>query len=468
MQHAHSFSNSASPALLCPITMELMLDPVIDANGNTFERVAIERALEHKPGICPLSNAEYTAGAARLMPNRVVRNLVDEYLKRTEKGAEVVREAEDARTAAEARQLVVIDVIALHKARDFCGLVRALAAPDNTTCNRAMEALTDLAQNSEILAFDRSSHGVPQSSERVFSWADSGVPPAAPFTDISALYRNKDFNGLVRALNSEVPATCQRTAEAFRDLARNLDLHRAIVEAGAVKPLVTLVQNGSSEAKEEAAMALRNLATGNLNNREAIVRAGGVLPLVGLLQDGWGVTWLAATRALGALGCDRNTQREIVQAGAIQLLVMRLRATNHSGRATVVSLLGKFAADCEETARIIVQAGAVETLGMMVRTKNRPDGKLFAKVLLERLLAIPDLKATVFLQSGGYIAGSKYTRFYVKLTHKYAEMWAASSCRSSGNDIVTSGSGSNDDVLGYIGNVSRSASRSLSGTFREH
>jgi hypothetical protein len=31
---------------------------------------------------------------------------------------------------------VVIDVIALHKARDFCGLVRALAAPDNTTCNR--------------------------------------------------------------------------------------------------------------------------------------------------------------------------------------------------------------------------------------------------------------------------------------------------------------------------------------------
>jgi len=83
MPHAHSFYHGASPALLCPITMELMLDPVIDANGNTFERVAIERALEHKPGICPLSNAEYTAGAARLMPNRAVRNLVDEYLKRT-------------------------------------------------------------------------------------------------------------------------------------------------------------------------------------------------------------------------------------------------------------------------------------------------------------------------------------------------------------------------------------------------
>ena len=33
---------------LCPITLELMLDPVVDANGHTFERRAITMALLHQ------------------------------------------------------------------------------------------------------------------------------------------------------------------------------------------------------------------------------------------------------------------------------------------------------------------------------------------------------------------------------------------------------------------------------------
>lgn len=33
-----------NPNFYCPITTELMRDPVIDSDGNTFERSAIERA----------------------------------------------------------------------------------------------------------------------------------------------------------------------------------------------------------------------------------------------------------------------------------------------------------------------------------------------------------------------------------------------------------------------------------------
>jgi hypothetical protein len=66
-------------ALVCPITLDVMLDPVMDANGRTFERSAIERFLVDRPGICPLANAHYPNGDARLTPNRGLRDMIDAF-----------------------------------------------------------------------------------------------------------------------------------------------------------------------------------------------------------------------------------------------------------------------------------------------------------------------------------------------------------------------------------------------------
>jgi len=64
-------------ALLCPITLHLMRDPVMDASGHTFERIAIERSLLNRPGICPLTNERYPNGDARLTPNRAVLSMIN-------------------------------------------------------------------------------------------------------------------------------------------------------------------------------------------------------------------------------------------------------------------------------------------------------------------------------------------------------------------------------------------------------
>jgi hypothetical protein len=63
-------------ALLCPITLHLMRNPVMDANGHTFERSAIQRSLVNRPGICPLTNERYPNGDARVTPNRAVRSMI--------------------------------------------------------------------------------------------------------------------------------------------------------------------------------------------------------------------------------------------------------------------------------------------------------------------------------------------------------------------------------------------------------
>jgi hypothetical protein len=58
-----------------------MRDPVMDVNGHTFDRSAIERSLVNRPGICPLTNERYPNGDARLTQNRAIRSMIDAFNK---------------------------------------------------------------------------------------------------------------------------------------------------------------------------------------------------------------------------------------------------------------------------------------------------------------------------------------------------------------------------------------------------
>jgi hypothetical protein len=78
-KHTHHVSGEPPHALVCPITLDLMRDPVMDANGHTFERSAIERSLVNRPGICPLTNERYPNDDPRLTLNRAVRSMIDAF-----------------------------------------------------------------------------------------------------------------------------------------------------------------------------------------------------------------------------------------------------------------------------------------------------------------------------------------------------------------------------------------------------
>lgn len=58
---------------VCPITQEIMKDPVIDHEGNSYERVAIEKWLE-KNSTSPVTRNPLTR--AQLVPNRALKDLI--------------------------------------------------------------------------------------------------------------------------------------------------------------------------------------------------------------------------------------------------------------------------------------------------------------------------------------------------------------------------------------------------------
>lgn len=70
-------SNKVPRSFYCPLTLEVMVDPVIDAEGNTFERQALMRWLSHY-GASPVSRQPLNANL--VVPNFALRDIIHEVM----------------------------------------------------------------------------------------------------------------------------------------------------------------------------------------------------------------------------------------------------------------------------------------------------------------------------------------------------------------------------------------------------
>ena len=68
--------DDAPKHLLCPITCELMLHPVVAPDGHTYERTAIERWLAKKR-TSPMTAAPMGSGG--LVPNHALKSMISEF-----------------------------------------------------------------------------------------------------------------------------------------------------------------------------------------------------------------------------------------------------------------------------------------------------------------------------------------------------------------------------------------------------
>ncbi|KAF8664037.1 hypothetical protein HU200_054944 [Digitaria exilis] len=74
----HSINGVPIPAdFCCPLSLELMSDPVIVASGQTYERVFIRKWLELGYNVCP--KTRQTLGHTNLIPNYTVKQLIENW-----------------------------------------------------------------------------------------------------------------------------------------------------------------------------------------------------------------------------------------------------------------------------------------------------------------------------------------------------------------------------------------------------
>ncbi|KAF7805467.1 U-box domain-containing protein 13 [Senna tora] len=366
----------------CPISLELMKDPVIVSTGQTYERTCIERWLEAGHGTCP--KTQQTLTSTVLTPNYVLRSLIAQWCEangieppkrpstsRPSKSASACSPAErsmienllrkltsgnadDQRSAAgEIRLLAKRNAdnrVAIAEAGAIPLLVGLLFIPDSRTQEHAVTALLNLS--------------ICENNKG--SIVSSGAVP-----------------GIVHVLRKGSMEARENAAATLFSLSVIDENKVTIGSSGAIPPLVTLLSEGTQRGKKDAATALFNLCIYQGNKGKA-VRAGVVPTLMRLLTEAGGGMVDEALAILAILASHPEGKAAIGAADAVPVLVKVIGNGSPRNKENAAAVLVHL---CSGDQQYLAHAQDLGVMGpLMDLAQNGTDrGKRKAAQLLERM-----------------------------------------------------------------------------------
>ncbi|CAL9022975.1 unnamed protein product [Prunus brigantina] len=264
---------------LCPITLEIMTDPVIVATGQTYERVSIQKWLDSNHRTCPKTGQ--TLDHISLAPNFALKNLI---LQWCEKNNFELPKKEPCAGSDDSSAEIIEEVSCLVQNLSSCNL---------EVLKEAIFKIRMLSkENPENRILIANSGGIPQ-LVKLLSYPDSKIQEhtVTALLNLSIDEANKrliaregSIPGIVEILQHGTDEARENSAAALFSLSM-LDENKVLVGTlNGIPPLVDLLQNGTVRGKKDAATALFNLSLNQANKSRAI-NAGLIPPLLHLLED---------------------------------------------------------------------------------------------------------------------------------------------------------------------------------------
>uniref|UniRef100_A0A0E0J239 RING-type E3 ubiquitin transferase n=1 Tax=Oryza nivara TaxID=4536 RepID=A0A0E0J239_ORYNI len=326
--------NMASPIVpddfRCPISLDLMKDPVIVATGQTYERGCIERWLEAGHDTCPKTQQKLPNKS--LTPNYVLRSLIAQWCE--------ANGMEPPKRAAQH-----------HNAPASC------TAAEHSNVVELLQKL--LSQNLE------DQREAAENKARIIT---SGAVP-----------------GVVHVLKRGSMEARENSAATLFSLSLVDENKITIGASGAIPALVLLLSNGSQRGKRDAATALFNLCIYQGNKGKA-VRAGLIPVLLGLVTETESGMMDEALAILAILSSHPEGKTAISSANAIPMLVGVIRngsARNKENAAAVLVHLCNGEQQQQHLAE--AQEQGIVTLLEELAKSGTDRGKRKAIQLLERM-----------------------------------------------------------------------------------
>ncbi|KAI3937899.1 hypothetical protein MKX01_027826 [Papaver californicum] len=367
----------------CPISLELMKDPVIVSTGQTYERQCIEKWIDAGHGTCP--KTQQTLSSTALTPNYVLRSLIAQWCeangieapkrpgnKRPSKTVSLCSSAECAMIDSLIRKLASS---ILEDQRSAAGELRLLAKrnADNRVCIAEAGAIPLLINL--LSTFD------PRTQEHAVT----------ALLNLSICEENKGSIVTSGALPGIVHVLKRGSMEARENAAATLfslsvvdDNKVTIGGSGAIPALVILLSEGSQRGKKDAATALFNLCIYQGNKGRA-VRAGLVPTLMKLLTEPEGAMMDEALAILAILSSHSEGKTAIGAAEAVPVLVDVIRNGSPRNKENAAAVLVHLSSgDQQKYLAETQELGIMEPLLDLVQ--NGTDrGKRKAGQLLERM-----------------------------------------------------------------------------------
>ncbi|KAG4996030.1 hypothetical protein JHK85_027469 [Glycine max] len=385
----------------CPLSLELMLDPVIVASGQTYERQSIQKWLDHGLTVCPKTRQRLTP--TNLIPNYTVKAMIATWCE--ENNVKLSGNSEQNNSAcitSPSDHLLPQDLT-----HDCC--VESLPS-SNSISRSALQTenafekqkgdnsfrLCEEYNGCQSGAIEKCEQQSPYTHSRSESFSSS-----ISSTDCAHAV-SKEVSGIsnklqnVKVLSGEITKVCPPSpgnkqsgispwlsGTQFQSPGSNVgvlengnnnnshsrfDSHPVfnsgsdeLTTSSHVIRLIEDLHSQSIETQTAAAEELRLLTKHNKENRIIVGQYGAVAPLLSLLYSDLQVTQEHAVTALLNLSINEDNKALIMEAGAIEPLIHVLSTGNDSAKensaATIFSL-----SIIENNKARIGRSGAVKAL----------------------------------------------------------------------------------------------------------
>ncbi|KAE8686084.1 U-box domain-containing protein 3 [Hibiscus syriacus] len=392
---------SIPPHFLCPLSLELMTDPVIVASGQTYDRTSIQKWLDSGLSICPMTRQ--TLKHRNLIPNHTVKAMVANWCD--EKSLQLSDNTGHAKLvpiSSPSNHITSQDLTHTDSFHCFANRISFTSRSSLEVGNGLDKLKLDMSsrfggecnrcQSREIEKYDQSSdhsyiHSRTESAATEASTSDY-APPAS--NDLSRRSKKHEMNEV-----TEISSECLGTYPSMKEsgfsswttgkqsqvsgtkaeeaVNGNHDYNKAysitfsvsgcddITTSSHVMELVDNLKSPSNEVQTVAAAELRFLAKNNMENRIIIGRCGAIAPLLSLLYSEVKLTQEHAVTALLNLSINEDNKSMIAKSGAIEPLVHVLKSGNDGAKENSAAALFSLSV-LEDYKAKIGRSGAIKAL----------------------------------------------------------------------------------------------------------
>ncbi|XP_071705832.1 U-box domain-containing protein 4-like [Rutidosis leptorrhynchoides] len=407
----------------CPLSLELMTDPVIVASGQTYERVYIRNWINSGLMVCP--KTMQTLVHTNLIPNYTVKALIANWCESNNV------KLPDPVKSPNLNQLGSPKYMEHHAPSSSEDSMAEISENvhkldiSNGSLDESRERNLDTGGPSTVSPPVKESSGSGDATGEVVSKpiaAESAVPQREQH-EYSPRFRNRSRNQIwrrpiertvtetrpdlseietqvkkfVQDLSSESIDIVKNATLQLRLLARHdKDIRNVIANCGAIPLLISMLYSPDEKIQENSVTALLNLSINDIN-KTAIGNANAIEPLIHVLETGSSEAKENSAATLFSLSVIEENKIKIGRSGAIGPLVDLLGNGTPRGKKDAATALFNLSTLHENKIRI-VEKGAVKYLVELMDPATGLVDKAVA--VLSNLATIPEGRAGIGQENG--------------------------------------------------------------------
>lgn len=333
--------------LRCPISLELMTDPVTVATGHTYDRASIARWFKSGYLTCPVTGEKLAN--TELIPNSAIRKLIEQFCR---------------------HHNISIAETSINQRRDLS----KTTSPLSPAAAGAMRMVAAFLVGKLANGTDREKY---KATYEIRKLSKSNLCNRACLVEAGSI------PWLLRLLSSTDPSIQENAVAGLLNLSKHPDGRKAIFETGGLSLVVDVIKMGFKiEAKQNAAAILFYL-TSVEEFRAAIGVIPGAIPaLIELLRDGACRGKKNALVTLFGLLLYDGNHPKVLAAGAIPVLANLLSREREDIVIDSVAVLTKIAERQEGTSAILRSTVIPRVVEVLQSSTSRSGRESSVSVLL--------------------------------------------------------------------------------------